>query len=140
MNETTNLSTPSPLEHLRNAFYSYYGIFNKAADCDTDFDCLGDLMCFQRDTEPVPGCVGTPLDSEDYCIERPSPTTLIYKYDNNKPQSFHNYPLDECMVRSGLVILMVPVFIVVLWCHIIVLLFILIIVVVIVVCLNLHFA
>ena len=77
-------------------------------------------MCFQRgDTEPVPGCTGTPLNSEDYCIERPTPTTLIYKYDNNKPQSFQNYPLKECMVRVCLAVVMVPVFFVICWCHMI---------------------
>jgi hypothetical protein len=28
-------------------------------DCDADYDCLDDLICFQRDSfESVPGCSG----------------------------------------------------------------------------------
>jgi hypothetical protein len=67
------------------------------ADCDYDFDCADDLVCFQRDLEPeVPGCTGQPLDYEDYCIARPTPTTLSYKYDEDKPTSFQNYKLGLC--------------------------------------------
>ena len=39
-------------------------------ECDTDNDCEGDLICFQRSgLTPVPGCLGDGLPSYDYCIE-----------------------------------------------------------------------
>lgn len=55
-------------------------------DCDSDDDCFGDLVCFQRTAlEPVPGCEGTLYSSLDYCIDAkdvlltsvtlPAPTT-----------------------------------------------------------------
>jgi hypothetical protein len=39
-------------------------------DCDNDDDCLGSLVCFQRNANitSVPGCSGTPLAAEDYCV------------------------------------------------------------------------
>lgn len=39
-------------------------------DCDTDDDCVGDLVCFQRKgLEPVPGCTGTGVSGTDYwCV------------------------------------------------------------------------
>lgn len=41
-------------------------------DCDTDDDCLDNLVCFQRDMlEPVPGCSGQGRISYDYCIMGP---------------------------------------------------------------------
>ena len=43
-------------------------------DCDSDEDCAGDLICFQRDADNdvVPGCVGTPGGESDYCIKQSS--------------------------------------------------------------------
>ena len=38
-------------------------------DCDADSDCLGDLVCFQRDgLDPVPGCSGSGTNNWDYCV------------------------------------------------------------------------
>jgi len=38
-------------------------------DCDSDSDCMGNLVCFQRDGDvSVPGCTGTAVTSHDYCI------------------------------------------------------------------------
>jgi hypothetical protein len=38
-------------------------------DCDSDHDCAGDLVCFQRHGErPVPSCQGAGSYSTDYCI------------------------------------------------------------------------
>jgi len=42
-------------------------------DCDTDTDCDGDLICFERDNyDAVPGCSGGSLDysQSDYCIRK----------------------------------------------------------------------
>jgi hypothetical protein len=38
-------------------------------DCDSDADCEGHLVCFQRggNMAPVPGCLGTGVRSKDYC-------------------------------------------------------------------------
>ena len=45
------------------------------ADCDSDEQCLGDLICLQREkSEDVPGCAGIPRDYFDYCIH---PSSLI---------------------------------------------------------------
>lgn len=69
-----------------------------AGDCDNDWDCQGEMYCFQRSgTEAIPGgCTGSPLSSEDYCLSRPKPNYLIYKYDDTVPQSSSNYPLGLC--------------------------------------------
>jgi len=38
-------------------------------DCDSDSDCMGNLVCFQRDGDvSVPGCTGTAVTDHDYCI------------------------------------------------------------------------
>ena len=52
-------------------------------DCNSDSDCIDDLICFQREaSEAVPGCNGNGRRSYDYCIinpilggERPLTTT-----------------------------------------------------------------
>ena len=39
-------------------------------DCDSDSDCSGSLVCFDRsNTEAVPGCSGTGEPGNDYCIQ-----------------------------------------------------------------------
>lgn len=42
---------------------------------DNDSDCVGNLICFQRDGEVnnVPGCPGRANDNVDYCIAPPTP-------------------------------------------------------------------
>jgi len=58
------------------AFLGQRGPFGRCAgDCDNDFDCVGDLICFQRDGEVnnVPGCPGRAVDNVDYCISPPTP-------------------------------------------------------------------
>ena len=40
-----------------------------AGDCDSNEDCMGDLICYQP-TGSVPGCPGTSQDSDiDYCVD-----------------------------------------------------------------------
>ena len=58
------------------AFLGQKGPFGRCAgDCDSDKDCFGDRICFQRDGEVnnVPGCPGRAVDNVDYCIDRPTP-------------------------------------------------------------------
>ena len=53
-------------------FLGQKGPFGRCAgDCDTDYDCVGSLRCFQRDGEVnnVPGCPGRAVDNVDYCYE-----------------------------------------------------------------------
>jgi len=40
-------------------------------DCDRNRDCVGDLICYQRENggEPLPGCEGTPNGDVDFCIK-----------------------------------------------------------------------
>ena len=43
-------------------------------DCDSDDDCQGSLVCFQRDEyTPVPGCDGEGGYDKDYCSFTSSP-------------------------------------------------------------------
>lgn len=44
-------------------------------DCDSDSDCLGNLVCQERSSgEPVRGCIGVPFDDDtDYCVEPIAP-------------------------------------------------------------------
>ena len=56
-------------------------------DCDTDTDCRGNLVCFQRDSDPapVPGCIGTPeVDGSDYCCDT-SFEGCVSTQDENEP-------------------------------------------------------
>lgn len=76
---------------------SAYPLQRCEGDCDEDFDCDGDMVCLQRDTGvPVPECEGAPRSNYDYCISRPSPNYLIYKYNDYEPSSSNNYTLGEC--------------------------------------------
>ena len=41
-------------------------------DCDKDADCLGQLVCFQKDaggTGKVPGCAGKDTSRNDFCVD-----------------------------------------------------------------------
>mmetsp|Transcript_37708 Transcript_37708/g.91757 ORF Transcript_37708/g.91757 Transcript_37708/m.91757 type:complete len:656 (-) Transcript_37708:53-2020(-) len=68
------------------------------SDCDSDMQCSGTLVCMQRDgDEPVEECSGTPLPTEDYCVSRPTPNFLIYKYNNHIPKTVENFPLAVCV-------------------------------------------
>ena len=41
-------------------------------DCDNDSDCVGDLICYERDgtnlETHLPGCQGIPEYGWDYCV------------------------------------------------------------------------
>ena len=69
-------------------------------DCDnSDQDCEGSLLCFQRsagDPGP-PGCMGTPVGDTDYCYDPqdfPSTGTLDLVGNDGSPSSV--YPLKAC--------------------------------------------
>jgi hypothetical protein len=61
-------------------------------DCDTDGDCKGSLVCFQREEGniPVPGCDGGEEDQtpSDYCIA--IPVLIVEANPNSRP------PLGRC--------------------------------------------
>eukprot|EP00980_Cylindrotheca_fusiformis_P011317 scaffold2611_cov70-Cylindrotheca_fusiformis.AAC.2 len=70
----------------------HYPLGRCAGDCDSDDDCEGDLVCFQRDHyESVPGCSGGSSDGTrtDYCVEKGSGN------GPKKPLRFE-YPLGKC--------------------------------------------
>eukprot|EP00980_Cylindrotheca_fusiformis_P012304 scaffold3014_cov116-Cylindrotheca_fusiformis.AAC.6 len=70
----------------------HYPLGRCAGDCDSDDDCEGDLVCFQRDHyESVPGCSGGSSDGTrtDYCVEKGSGNSP------KKPLRFE-YPLGKC--------------------------------------------
>ncbi len=42
-------------------------------DCDSDSDCTGNLICYQRSAgQSIPGCSGIPNSNSDFCIRDPS--------------------------------------------------------------------
>ncbi len=64
-------------------------------DCDVDGDCAGDLVCYQRDSGPVPGCSGTAISNLDYCIRSnaspvaaPTPVAPTGPTTSSGPQDF----------------------------------------------------
>ena len=76
-------------------------------DCDSNAECAGNLVCFQRDAgQAVPGCSGTLIESNDYCVRpvdidgppapapTPSGTALNIVGDNGSPSS--KFPLGRC--------------------------------------------
>jgi hypothetical protein len=70
---TTTLAPSSELKPLtfiaQNFVADTYPLGRCEADCDTDDECEGSLICHQRDKgEPVPGCEGVDNSSADYCI------------------------------------------------------------------------
>jgi hypothetical protein len=73
---------------------SNYPLGECEADCDSDWDCEWGLTCLQRSgDEPVRGCTGTGLSTEDYCIKA-LPGELVVMGDENEPAQ--NFPLKEC--------------------------------------------
>mmetsp|Transcript_37630 Transcript_37630/g.91330 ORF Transcript_37630/g.91330 Transcript_37630/m.91330 type:complete len:220 (+) Transcript_37630:134-793(+) len=74
-------------------------------DCDSNFDCANDLVCFQRnENTPVPGCLGGENDGSrtDYCVQpninNPTPTLpptpgLPIKWSTN-------FPLTRCQGKT----------------------------------------
>mmetsp|Transcript_16128 Transcript_16128/g.39485 ORF Transcript_16128/g.39485 Transcript_16128/m.39485 type:complete len:364 (+) Transcript_16128:157-1248(+) len=56
-------------------------------DCDSDNDCMGNLICMQRSgTESVPGCNGSGQGGKDYCMD-PSLTQPPTNKPTMPPQS-----------------------------------------------------
>ena len=59
--------------HMKKCLTSYSICFDPIftgeceGDCDKDGDCGPGLKCFQRDDEPVAGCVGAGQSGIDYC-------------------------------------------------------------------------
>lgn len=49
----------------------YTGLKVCEGDCDSDSDCEGDLLCYQRGDGPVPGCEGGvgEFPTEDFCYD-----------------------------------------------------------------------
>jgi len=82
---TEDFCIPKPTNLLQNIgnghINGYYG--ECQGDCDSNSDCFGDLVCFERSGyEPVPGCVGAGNNGVDYCTAAtppptPSPTVSV---------------------------------------------------------------
>ncbi|CAB9505694.1 expressed unknown protein [Seminavis robusta] len=69
-----DLTLPPNLPELttsgNDGTFDVYPLTECSGDCDTDDDCEGDLVCFQRQMdEPVPGCSGDGDMSIDYCAQ-----------------------------------------------------------------------
>jgi hypothetical protein len=68
-------------------------------DCDSNSDCRGDMVCFQRnENDPVPGCVGGEDDGSrtDYCIA----TTTVLTSGDKELRWNPSFPLSECEGKS----------------------------------------
>lgn len=65
-------------------------------DCDSDYECKGSLVCFQRDgREDVPGCLlgSQYLPGKDFCVSLGS-TPVRLAGDNGRPSLA--FPLKRC--------------------------------------------
>ena len=65
---------------------------------DSDSQCEGDLVCFQRDSvEAVPGCDGTGSSGWDYCYKPDtlSPTVLSTPIPTNSPTDKPTLKVEE---------------------------------------------
>lgn len=71
-------------------------------DCDRDSDCNFGLICYERDIGQsiVPGCSGDAdqiaYGKFDFCVQRPTKTTLILLADAEDDESWGAYPLGLC--------------------------------------------
>ena len=62
-------------------------------DCDSDDDCAGDLLCFQRNkrtTTSVLGCRGTASGGFDYCVDENDYPKELRPYIGAKPNGYKN--------------------------------------------------
>jgi hypothetical protein len=75
----SEMPSPAPTAATKNVEYvgndgspaSAYPLGECQGECDSDEDCEGELICFQRDPgDPVPGCLGGEDDTSrnDFCI------------------------------------------------------------------------
>jgi len=81
--EDTDYCTTRPNNYLYeigdNLSEGSYGLCE--GDCDSDEDCSGDLVCYQRDAyEQVPGCIGWGSAGTDYCYDGTSTPTYSPSY------------------------------------------------------------
>ena len=69
-------------------------------DCQTDADCVGDLVCFQktREVTQVPGCVGTSTSRTDWCID---PNDLVVAAQTDPDGSSITPPSSTTTTGSG---------------------------------------
>jgi len=59
-------------------------------DCDSNDDCAGELICFQRDGfTAIPGCIGTGTPHFDYCVypQGPNGGTSLASFGANPTQT-----------------------------------------------------
>lgn len=102
---TSDLSLP------RLSWSSTFPLGQCEGDCDTDSDCKGNLICFQRNEyDEVPSCLGNDWSRTDYCIPptsttpppTPSPSpppTPNTKADNKSNANLRfgtTFPLGRC--------------------------------------------
>jgi predicted ThiF/HesA family dinucleotide-utilizing enzyme len=66
-----------------------------SGDCDSDDECFGDLVCFERNgTEAVPGCAGTGTFAQDYCYKTTG--TGVFSYVGDEDVPIRAFPLGNC--------------------------------------------
>eukprot|EP00581_Thalassiosira_minuscula_P031283 CAMPEP_0183763434 /NCGR_PEP_ID=MMETSP0739-20130205/9697_1 /TAXON_ID=385413 /ORGANISM="Thalassiosira miniscula, Strain CCMP1093" /LENGTH=513 /DNA_ID=CAMNT_0026001853 /DNA_START=121 /DNA_END=1662 /DNA_ORIENTATION=+ len=87
-----------PLEWVGNNGGEVFPLGQCQGDCDSDKDCKGDLVCFDRDgataNAPVPHCSGYDDTGDDFCTIRPSQTYLAYMGNSGLP--VNKFPLQLC--------------------------------------------
>ena len=73
---------------LAISWHTWYSISLIALHSDTDDDCAGDLVCFQRSAnEPVRGCTGGDSDNSetDYCVMKETPASFLRPTNSPRP-------------------------------------------------------
>ena len=68
-------------------------------DCNSDSDCEGNLICFERGTsstgvQPVPGCDGVGPSQQDYCV-KPLPISKSIQFMKHYDGSAHDLYFDN---------------------------------------------
>ena len=71
------------------------GSYDKCeGDCDTDDDCVGNLLCYYRDGyESVPGCTGSGTPGWDYCWR---PDNALYVLGDELPEGSYGMCDGDC--------------------------------------------
>jgi len=65
--------------------------------CDSDFDCAGELQCFKRRSdEPIPGCLGTGKDGQNYCYNPFAATDATILLTTREVECDKKAPCSKC--------------------------------------------
>lgn len=72
-------------------------------DCDSDSDCQGSLVCFQRDAgQEVPGCNGISLSKSDFCVKGTKSSNFAAVSDEQESEQ-ESDPLQNKLIVAAII-------------------------------------